>query len=279
MYAQFTRLKDPTSRRDAARLGKQDRQRLPRVSAYCTAASYKLDDLMKYLKGKSKLREAAPKLFDECIYTPYRYGKTEQDKPGQKHVAESSGSQTQRHGRRFSDSAIEVETHNEERRDNLIDLHNGQESHGYGESSTTDEPVADTRRLSDQMDSIDSLDFDTTVHIPEVFLFDYGTVVIWGMTLQQEQRFLREITKFEVDKLAKDDVQTEEFNFYYTREYQARIYNDFISLREKRNYMTKLAISHALSQSVKVIMHSFIAIINSNSSSRRHFMRISWTRQ
>ena len=51
---------------------------------------------------------------------------------------------------------------------------------------------------------------------------------------------------------AADDVETEFFNFYYTREYQPRIYNDFITLRDKQNYMTKLAISHALAQSVKV---------------------------
>lgn len=95
-------------------------------------------------------------------------------------------------------------------------------------------------------------DLDTKVHTPEVFLFDYGTVVIWGMSLEQEERFLKEIAKFETEKLGTDDVQTENFNFYYTSEYQARIYNDFISLREKKNYMTKLAISHALAQSVKV---------------------------
>ena len=63
---------------------------------------------------------------------------------------------------------------------------------------------------------------------------------------------MKELAKFEEEKLDKDAVQTEDFNFYYTKEYQARIYNDFISLRDKKNYMTKLAISHALSQSVKV---------------------------
>lgn len=212
---------------------------------------------MKYLKGKHKLREAAPKLFDECLYTPYRYGKSEQDRlASQRHAEHSSGSQHQ--GRRFSDSAVEVETHNEERRDQLIDFHNENSAFRNGESSNADGSAIEERRLSDQVDSVDSLDFDTNVHIPEVFLFDYGTVVIWGMSLQQEQRFLREIARFEVDRLGKDNVQTEEFNFYYTREYQARIYNDFISLREKRNYMTKLAISHALSQSVKVssMMHA-----------------------
>lgn len=98
----------------------------------------------------------------------------------------------------------------------------------------------------------DTIDFDTEIHTPEVFLFDYGVVVIWGMSLRDEQRFLKEIAKFEMEKLAPDDVETECFNFYYTREYQARIYNDFITLRDKTNYMIKLAISHALAQSVKV---------------------------
>ena len=95
-------------------------------------------------------------------------------------------------------------------------------------------------------------DFDIQIHTPEVFLFDYGVVVIWGMTEAQEAKFLKDIAKFELEKLAPDDVETEQFNFYYTREYQALIYNDFITLRDKNNYMTKLAISHALAQSVKV---------------------------
>ena len=51
-YSQFTRIKDPTARRDAARLGKADRDRLPRVTAYCTANAYRLDGLMRFLKRK-----------------------------------------------------------------------------------------------------------------------------------------------------------------------------------------------------------------------------------
>lgn len=98
-------------------------------------------------------------------------------------------------------------------------------------------------------------DFDIVVHTPEVFLFDYGVVVIWGMSLKDERRFLKELEKFENEKLPADDVEVENFNFYYTREYQARIYNDFITLRDKGNYMTKLAISHALAQSVKVLFN------------------------
>ncbi|KAL0259782.1 sporulation protein rmd1 [Diplodia seriata] len=249
VYAQLTRIKEPTARRDAARLGKADRERLPRVTAYCTASSYQMDSLMRYLKGKAKTKGAVPKLFDECVYTPYDYNL------GKKAVEQDDGpgpeSQAGLPERRHSDSAVEIDGNTEQRRVDLIDLHSNS-APGNAESSIQ----ADTEDAVDTSSSRrDSIDFDTHVHTPEVFLFNYGTVVIWGMSLLQEQRFLREIAKFENEKLAKDDVQTEDFNFYYTHEYQARIYNDFISLRDKKNYMTKLAISHALAQSVKTSLY------------------------
>ncbi|KAF1833549.1 sporulation protein-like protein RMD1 [Decorospora gaudefroyi] len=247
VYVQYTRIKDPTARRDAARLGKADRERLPRVTAYCTAASYKLDELMRFLKGKQKIRGAAPKRFDECIYSPYNYGMK-----GPEDVSSTAAHDgfSEERPRRFSDSAIEVEHENERRRQDLIDLHEDGDA-----PDIVNEHAIGTRRPSithaDSDPQIDTPDFDTRVHTPEVFLFEYGTVVIWGMTPHEEKKFLKEIAKFEVDKLGKDEIETEEFNFYYTREYQARIYNDFISLRDKKNYMIKLAISHGLSQSVK----------------------------
>ncbi len=252
VYVQYTRIKDPTARRDAARLGKADRERLPRVTAYCTAASYKLDDLMRFLKGKQKNRGAVPKRFDECIYSPYNYGTK-----GPEAVTSTAVHDGFPEGlaRRFSDSAIEVEHENERRRQDLVDSHENGSASGGGNEEAIDESPDRHRRPSithaDSDPQAETPDFDTQVHTPEVFLFEYGTVVIWGMTLQEEKRFLKEIAKFEVDKLGKDEVETEEFNFYYTREYQARIYNDFISLRDKKNYMIKLAISHGLSQSVK----------------------------
>lgn len=254
VYSQFTRIKDPTARRDAARLGKADRDKLPRVTAYCTASSYRLPALMKFLKGRGKTRGANPKLFDECIYSPYSYQKVKTDKSHAPRDVGSAAATFYEDGnllvsreRRYSDSDVEVDEDRHRRRENLIDrrIEAGNTDSKHGESSD-----AHSRNLD--LERINGPDFDTQVHTPEVFLFEYGTVVIWGMDLQQEQRFLNDISKFENEKLSVENVQTENFNFYYTREYQARIYNDFISLREKRNYMTKLAISHALAQSVKV---------------------------
>jgi uncharacterized Rmd1/YagE family protein len=255
VYSQYTRIKDPTARRDAARLGKADRNRLPRVTAYCTSNKYQMDGLMRYLKGRGKTKGANPKLFDECIYTPYNYGR-HWDKQSDRIMEVRSRPATIRE-RRHSDSAIEVEENIIHRREDLIDLHTdgGDTTLSNGELiSSRPRPDDVQRRIEEEIRPVedDAVDFDTQVHTPEVFLFDYGVVVIWGMSLAHEQRFLKEIAKFESEKLAPDDVETECFNFYYTREYQARIYNDFITLREKTNYMTKLAISHALAQSVKV---------------------------
>ncbi|KAF8218513.1 DUF155-domain-containing protein [Tricholoma matsutake] len=92
--------------------------------------------------------------------------------------------------------------------------------------------------------------FDTTATEAEIFLFDYGTVVIWGMTEAQEKRFLTSIKRFEVEKLAPDDVEMEDLNYYYAN--YSRIYNDVITLRKGSSYMTKLSLSHAISQSVKI---------------------------
>jgi uncharacterized Rmd1/YagE family protein len=70
-------------------------------------------------------------------------------------------------------------------------LHESQTSHAatgdllgipeLREEEEEDEPVMKKKRLSK---------FDTTAAEAEIFLFDYGTVVIWGMTEAQEKRFL-----------------------------------------------------------------------------------------
>jgi uncharacterized Rmd1/YagE family protein len=218
-----------------------------------------MEALMRFLKGRGKTRGANPKLIDECIYTPYNYTSKN----------ERSHDPVQTYERRHSTGgdAIDVaqqrndlaDQHAAQQRSDLADQH-GEEHNGRHNSangSGNGSRIDSSDLIGSAVDDHDSIgepnpDFDTQVHTPEVFLFDYGVVVIWGMTEIQEARFLKEIAKFETEKLAPDDVETEKFNFYYTKDYQARIYNDFITLRDKNNYMTKLAISHALAQSVKV---------------------------
>lgn len=46
-------------------MSKLDRQKLPRVIAYCTASSYRMDDLFNHLQSRKAANGAAPKRFDE----------------------------------------------------------------------------------------------------------------------------------------------------------------------------------------------------------------------
>ncbi|KAI1282258.1 hypothetical protein F5Y07DRAFT_386252 [Xylaria sp. FL0933] len=259
VYSQYTRIKDPTARRDAARLGKADRDRLPRVTAYCTANKYQMESLMRFLKGRGKSKGANPKLIDECIYSPYNYGPRNSVVERQDTFEEIRDRPIFTHERRHSTGELEAEEHSHAyQRESLADYgaqqepgNQSQHSYNTGRDANNDLAYPEGGAIDHSLPHTVDANFDTHVHTPEVFLFDYGVVVIWGMSLAHEQRFLKDIAKFEIEKLDPDDVETECFNFYYTREYQARIYNDFITLRDKGNYMTKLAISHALAQSVK----------------------------
>ncbi|KAA8563946.1 hypothetical protein EYC84_011949 [Monilinia fructicola] len=239
VYSQYTRIKDPTARRDAANLGKADRDKLPRVTAYSTANKYQLDRVMRFLKGGSGRKKGAnPKLFDECIYTPFSYDKhfvkTTSDR-----VMEVQSAPVTLRERRHSDSIIDVEENNKSRREDLITLHTdgGDVAISNGDLSPANHllPEVTERQLENETEALiweGNPGIDIKIHTPEVFLFNYGVVVIWGMSQPRMWKWSPSIS-------------------ITPKEYPARIYNDFIALREKGNYMTKLAISHAIAQSVK----------------------------
>lgn len=190
VFSQINQIKDKTARIDAEKLGKAHRHLLPRCTAYCTASSYNMRDLIRWLKNLRLVYNTHPKLFDECLYTPFMYTDWRSDK-------------------RFKET-------------NIIRL----DEEG-GELNVSDKQ-------------------------PALFIFEYGVIVMWGFTEREEKSLLQDIEKFEKEKLAQEDIQIEEFNYYITQSYQPRIYNDFITLRDGSNYMIKLSISHAIAQSVKI---------------------------
>ncbi|KAL1916233.1 uncharacterized protein VTP21DRAFT_5850 [Calcarisporiella thermophila] len=109
---------------------------------------------------------------------------------------------------------------------------------------------------------------ENAANTPEIFFFDYGVVVFWGMTESQECAILEELTGFEEEKLAKEDIETEEFRYYYNAFDQPKIYNDVITLRNPNNYMVKLTISHAIAQSTKMTL--FEGLIEDTIESTKH---------
>ncbi|TEB31865.1 DUF155-domain-containing protein [Coprinellus micaceus] len=210
IYNQISLIPEGTARRDALKLTKKKAKSLPRVTAYATASSYRMNDLMKFFQARKKAYHTNPKLIDDVIYTPYVY-----DPPA-----------------------------------NLPDPSNS--------PSTSRAPTGDLlgipelREVSGEERAMKKAKskFDTAGSEAEIFMFSYGTVVIWGMTEAQEKRFLSSIRRFEVGRLAPEDVEMEDLNYYYAN--YSRIYNDVITLRKGSSYMTKLSLSHALSQSVKI---------------------------
>lgn len=189
VYSQVTKIKDRPARKDAEILGKLHRDLLPRVTAYCTCGSYKMKDMIRWLKDRKRIHNTLPKHFDECLYTPFTYKdwRSDSEDESKKLI-------------RLADDGGEIE---------------------FGKKS-------------------------------DVFVFEYGVVIMWGFTVKEEQAFLEDLARFESEKLSLEDIQIEEFNYYITTSYQPRIYNDFITLRDDSNYMLKLSISHALAQSVKI---------------------------
>ena len=105
---------------------------------------------------------------------------------------------------------------------------------------------------------------------PELFFFDYGVVVMWGLTEEEERAILEDIRPFEEDSIGKflnvyfsviiclfkfgldidyDEIEPEKFHYLYSRQQQARIYNDIITLiSPTSSMMIKLTISHACAQ-------------------------------
>ncbi|KAJ7770502.1 hypothetical protein B0H16DRAFT_1515674 [Mycena metata] len=213
VYNQLSLIPDGTAKRDALKLTKKKAKSLPRVTAYATANSYRMGPLMEFLNARKSAYHTNPKSIDECIYTPYAF------RPPNSGDRNSGNRASKSRGPTGDLLGIPELRHEEE---------------------TGDSPEPAKKRSK----------FDTTTAEAEIFLFEYGTVVIWGMTEPQERRFLSSIKRFEIEKLAPDEVEMEDLNFYYAN--YSRIYNDVITLRKGSSYMTKLSLSHAISQSVKI---------------------------
>lgn len=91
-------------------------------------------------------------------------------------------------------------------------------------------------------------DFEPAV---DIFVFPYGAVVTWGLDEESESLVLKTVRNFERTSLACPEVDSFRYNFGS----QWRISRDCITLIEtsgERAVLEKLAVSHAMAQSVKL---------------------------
>ena len=95
--------------------------------------------------------------------------------------------------------------------------------------------------------------------IPDVFYFHYGVVVFWAVDDKTIQVLLKQLKEFEDQPV--EEVERDDFLFQWGSE--LKIVEDIITLPEGENELTRLAVSHAIAQSVKLgtfenrIRHTF----------------------
>jgi uncharacterized Rmd1/YagE family protein len=81
----------------------------------------------------------------------------------------------------------------------------------------------------------------------DIFYFPYGIVVFWGFTEEEEKPLIASLKAFEKDPLLK--IELDEFRFSYGE--KMKIIDDEIIL-QKKDVLTKLAVSYSIGQSVKL---------------------------
>lgn len=81
----------------------------------------------------------------------------------------------------------------------------------------------------------------------DVFCFPYGVAIFWGFSEEEEKNTLSLLRQFEIETLSRPEL--DEFSFIYGD--RMKIDQDEIVL-QKKDPITKLAVSYAISQSLKL---------------------------
>ncbi|KAF5827211.1 hypothetical protein DUNSADRAFT_1131 [Dunaliella salina] len=92
----------------------------------------------------------------------------------------------------------------------------------------------------------------------EVFFFDYGVVISFGLEEKQEQWIMQNIgVHVECKPYLSKEVEIDEFKFLYTGTKPPCIQNDVFTMSERqaKSHEVRLAISYALAQSIKLSVY------------------------
>ncbi|KAK8162201.1 hypothetical protein IWX90DRAFT_434963 [Phyllosticta citrichinensis] len=254
----------------AERLPKARRaEKLARVTAYCTAQSYKMRVTADFVRDQHGART---KLYDDCLYTVYHLpllGGSDGYRVRSSPVLKSPGGK----------SVLDEEIERNERREYHEGYFGESESYGVrahedGEASPSQSPSRNGQTIPHESPVQSPQHESTASHrsmsppplapnplsFGEMFVFSYGVVVFWNFTERQEKDILADLTFSQsINRVLlvtrpqrEEDFETEEFHFEYNPNIpRPRVYNDMITLRSS-DHMIKLAISHAIAQSTKL---------------------------
>ncbi|EEP75750.1 conserved hypothetical protein [Uncinocarpus reesii 1704] len=272
----------------AERLPKARRaERLPRVTAYCTAQGYKMASTAAFVK---ECHGARTKLYDDCLYTAYhlpllpgRDGYRIRSSPiirsaeGKVVLDEEIARNEQRdyHEEYYAEQdEHSVKDHGSEgnRHPEGDEHHQKLEHEHYGHSPGPDQSYDYYKIENEPAEHHSTEDLPAAVKTPnippdalsfaEMFVFSYGVVVFWNFSERQEIDVLADLAfasskdgipiPLATNPLPEEDFETEEFHFEYSTQIsRPRVYNDMITLRSG-DHMIKLSISHGIAQSTKL---------------------------
>jgi uncharacterized Rmd1/YagE family protein len=92
----------------------------------------------------------------------------------------------------------------------------------------------------------------------DIFYYDYGCVVMWGLSIEEEKAALQELMEFVTDPCTEEELSescdTLEFLFDHKVNPQRPVRFDRIRLKSLKNSGEKLALSYALAQSSKLFV-------------------------
>jgi uncharacterized Rmd1/YagE family protein len=294
--------------KEAERMRRLNKDVLPRVTAYITAKSYDMKSLMKYLQSLCDSNGTKPQQFDECVYTPYtppisifQFSPNVSRRTSSRRHQQGGTAAVNAAKHRTTPVTIGARSRSSSpssptslKRNSAMDKERFQTPPPLAtlipiDDEQTDRVPAMASAASTEALTLEKDDMPLQTAIPstsadgplqsslslysELFFFDYGVVVCWGLTEPQEKYVLSLLVPFEQEKLDADEIETEEFRYQYRPHSQARIFNDIITLRaptsssldsirdgdprslnQPPDHMIKLTISHAMAQSVTLAL-------------------------
>ena len=288
-------------RRTGARRGKSYAERLPksrradklaRVTAYCTAKSYKLKATAAFLRDH---HGAQTKLYDDCLYAVFQLpllpgtdGYRVRSSPMLKNTLSSANREAEMERLETRDYDEHV-FEDRERFDVPVD---GADSPYAGANGgNVHQPVPAVHHDSEQSHRSSSppprMPADALT-VAELYIFAYGVAVFWNFSAHQEKDVLADLTFYGrnpavpstsllspkrlgslpspitsqvpptpptplvVAPQSEDDFETEEFHFEYAPSAPRPRVFNDMITLRSGDHMVKLAIAHAIAQSTKL---------------------------
>ena len=199
---------------EAERLSKDLRFDFPRVSSYCLAEGFKIEKIASHVK---EMHSAYQKTFDECLYIYYD--------AHVKSILFGSSSGDGSRPLKFMGCVF----------DNHLVFTLCRKTTQINQSLEPNSGSPPLHRIHQDLEhefsEPDDIELPGWMLRGEVFVFDYGVIVLWNFTKREEERLVQALNPFAVGHVVKDDIVLEDLHYQYDiySTNRPRMYSDMIT--------------------------------------------------